>query len=346
MTRLFTDGAEMGDSLFWDLNNGVSAQAVSSGGYGAYVYQIYDSQDCTKFISDTSECYARVRFWCNDIYHVDGGDGVKLFSFRHDTTEIARIGANSSNYFTAVVNGGTIATGIRLLNDAQWYLLEIYFKMDNPSGRYILNVNGITDIDYTGNTTAGLTHFNRVIFGGQGTTWGHTTEYIDDLALNDTNNTDGKNDNSWCGDGFLVKITPSGSGTHNNWFNSGSISGSSGYLYVDEYPKDDDTTYVYASGSSAGLQQQFAMSNDFDTTNKVILRIYTEARAKRTGTQPSTIKIGFLPISGSDTFSSPVIPDMNIYTRITGDGAKINPATSASWVKADIDGLEFINEIG
>jgi hypothetical protein len=346
MTRIFTDGAEMQDLNFWD--EGAGSWTVSNSSplpfASQYYYKATNNNEAVKLLPSTlTECYAKFRYQHINSYGALGHWTIAFFS---NSTLLGGVGSDIPSHYWYIFSSSESAvleTSDVIMQTGIWYLVELYYKLANaPDGRFVVYVDGIKIIDFSGDTLiAAPTTFDRVKFR----CWGDQNAW-DDLALNDTDNSDGKNDNSWCGDGVVIRITPSGSSaTTNDWLNSGSVSGSANYLYVDEYPKDDDTTYTYASGSDVGLQTQFAMS-DLSGIGGTILRIYPEARARKTTGEPDTIKLGFLASGGTDTMSGSANLTTGAYTRIVGDETKINPMTSASWTEADINALEFVAEVG
>jgi hypothetical protein len=325
MTRIFTDGAEMGDVLFWDYQN-LSINTVPRS--GTYNYSTTYGNFPYKTISPLSEFYIRYGFKYTYIY--DGG-----ITWAYDATTIGRLVNAGGGLSVAQVGTTTVGTTITPFVQNVWYLIEIHVKLDNTSGILQVKINGVPEVDYAGDTLPDAnTTVNRFYIYDWGGEW-------DDFALNDTN---GTIDNSWCGNGHVVKITPSGSGTTNNWLNSGSVSGSANYLYVDEYPNDGDTTYVYLSGSSLGVQDQYAMSA-FTSGCGVIKRIFPECRAKKlTADFDEYIKVGYLPEGGTDQVSGSSVLTTS-YARIVGTSASANPVTGLAWTDSDINALEFVCEI-
>jgi hypothetical protein len=333
MTRLFTDGAEMGDVLFWDSGT----VYLETGPYSSYAYWLQGYSSFQKNVPNLTEFYFRQRVMIGD--------------YRDGTTFVARKGANnqayvstdsSTKYLTIGTNTLLATSTTRMISRYVWYMEEIYFKYA-VSGSFVVKIDGVVAVSYTGNTTGGGGgNIDNFAYSGGGQ---DGTIHLDDLALNDTDNSDGKNDDSWCGDAIVLKLTPSGSSaTTNNWVNNGGVSASANYLYVDDFPKDDDTTYVYSSASISGNQDQYAMSN-LGLGVKKVLRLWTEVRARKSTSDDTYIKLGVLPNGSTDSMSGS-IPLTTSYTRITGSPLKLNPATSASWTQADLDGLEAVIEMG
>lgn len=335
MTRIFTDGAEMRDTLFFDFPGSSYVSSTSPApAYSSYYYKVANPA-AYKFVSAISECYLRQRV-CTQ----SPGDGGSFpIRFRDADYAIIWLTYDPTGRIKLVNPVGTLVTATDIDNADQWYLWEVYFKIaDNPSGRFVLYRDGVKVIDYTGDTLMGShTTFDNVVWEGRG---GAAYIGIDDIALNDTN---GGSDNSYCGDGVIIKVTPDGNGAHNNWHGSDSDDVDN-YLLVDEYPKDDDTTYVYHDGSASGTQDQYTLS-DYDGTNKTILRIYPEARIRKTSAAAHTVKLGTLASGGTDAMSA-ARNLTTVYARYVGNEQTINPVDSNPWEEADIDALQFVVEVG
>ena len=333
MTRLFTDGAEMGDNFYWTGSDGASTEFPRT---GAYAYRFYNSREAYRSLPDLVEFYTRdAAASSNGVFTSN-----TISTFRHDTTTLFTEGVDSNNKVTLSMAGGSTFTSTESILPSinLWHVFETYIKISD-GGHITVKCDGLVMIDYSGDTLLTANdHINRFYIHAIGTVGHH-----DDIALNDTNGTE---DNSGCGDGRVYKITPSGSSaTTNNWVNSGSVSGSANYLYVDDFPKDDDTTYVYCSGSNSGNQDQYAMSNLSLSPSSQISRIWTEARAKKANSDDTYIKIGFLPNGGTDSLSGSIALSTTNYTAVSGCVVTINPYTSLPWTKADLDGLESIVEM-
>lgn len=328
--RIFTDGAEMGDMVFWTTYSGATLTSIGTR-TGGYCYTEDATAWAYKSITPVDEIYLRYGFaW--------GYNGGGFYWQSSGGTTLGSL-LTSGGYLVANNGAGTVGTTTTALTANVWYLVEIHVKIaDSPNGIIQVKIDGKPiEIDYSGDTKPGAdTTIGRIYFQG----W-----YIslDDLALNTIDNSDGKGDISWCGDGRIVKITPSGSGTVNDWQNNGGVSASANYLYVDEYPNDGDTTYVYSDTS--GSIQRFAMSDNYSGTGITVRRVFAEARIKRASTAETYVKIGQLALGGTDTLSGSTLAGISSYERIVGPEEKVNPVSGIAWTEADIDGLEFVAKI-
>jgi hypothetical protein len=336
MTRIFTDGAEMRDLLAFNSVTYPPQTTIESAFPAISPYYYRTSyilgQSMTVNIATNTEIYTRQRI---NFYGGITTDYYAVYIYS-DGTVIASVRLKGGSLAWTGWSAGTelvTSTVIPVVNT--WYLTELYFKLaDAPNGRMVFYVDGNKILDFTGDTKiAAPVTFNKIIWGILAA--GEVRH--DDLAINDTA---GAVDNSWCGDSVVVKITPSGSGTVNSFHNSGSTSGSSNYTYVDEYPSDSDTSYVYVSASSTGDKDQYRLST-FNGAGKTITRIYPEIRVKKTIGDSSTIDLGFLPNGGTDQLSGSQVIGVT-YGRLVGTSASTNPVTGLAWTASDLNLLEYI----
>ena len=347
MTRLFTDGAEMQDLNFWDSWTSFNAVTVANASpapfASAYYYRV-GSSGAENFLARSFPSLTEM-YWRGRVNTYVGGGSIanalRIAFLKKTTTYIGGLTLDAARHWCTYTGVSTLFedSGI-VCNANQWYLVEMYYKMANaPDGQITVKIDGTQILNLTGDTKPGAdANFDNISHESRNS--GTEVLCLDDMALNDTT---GAIDNSWCGDGIIGKIYPSGSGTVNNFLNSGSTSGSSNYTYVDEYPYDGDTSYTYVSGSSIGAQDQYRMSS-FSGTNKLITRIYTESRIRKTqAVETSTVKTGFQTSGSTPQVSASRTLLLN-YDRIIGDDAVINPATGLAWTEGDINTLEYVIE--
>lgn len=319
--RIFTDGAEFGDLLFWDTSPSMSA-ATDQKRSGDYSYK---NGTGSKNVSAVSEFYFRIAGrWASF-------NSNQWLQFRKGSTVIGGLRTNTSTRrIEALTSTGTlVATGTVSLSLDTWYLIEVHYKIADASGDFEVKIDGITpfDIDFSGDTKPGAdtTIDNIFVQGAGGNTW------YDDLAFNDTS---GSSDNSWCEDGHVVLLMPDSDGDVTTW------SGSDGdminnYLLVDEIPSDSDTTYVESitiSGYDLYNLEASAL------TGTSIRRIWVESRTKNTvaagGQVAHVIKTNGTEYVGSG------INLLTSYTRCVGEEYTQNPNTAAAWTVANLDALQ------
>jgi hypothetical protein len=337
MTRLFTDGAERNDILFWTSGN----PAVIAGGVTSYAYRCDDNP--TKSFTAIAEGYFRERFKFQGGEYGWGGYEAWMPRFSSGGNEVFRITQqDNTHYICAKMAGEAVIVGTAVILTNVWYLIEVYFKIDDTVGRIVVKVDGIIAIDFTGDTLTGaLTTIDTLRIGNG--SYGAGYSQVDDLALNDTSNADGKGDNSWCGSGYVVRLDPNADGVTNAWMGSDADQ-EDNYLLVDEYPNNGDTDYVSTDSEVPGTQEQYGMST-VDLAGKIIKRVWAEATAKKSGEATAVLKVGILPPGGTDQLSSGATLGTG-YIRVIGNEYILNPVDDEPFGAADIDDIEFVAEVG
>jgi hypothetical protein len=351
MTRLFTDGAEMGDAEFWDGNNNITDVVVSINASttptpigGEWCYK-GGYRGAWKLVpGDLDDFYVRYRLRSDNVLSDLGGCSyASMFGFRHGDTHLYKFSIDELGRFCFIkeggLNAGTVfATSNYVMKEDTWYLIELHIFLDVFNGRLEAFVDGEQIIDFTGITlTPSMsTHIDNMNF------WSriYTNVYVDDIAFNDTN---GVEDNSWCGDGIVTKMIPNGNGDVNDWTNSDGDSVDN-YTYVDEFPNDEDTTFVYCDKTLSGTQEKYTLS-DLSYTNKTVLRIYPEARVIKTSPSNARLRLGILPSGGVDDVSVGKVLYSDYYARIVGNDYLLNPFDSDIWEELDLDALQVIAEV-
>lgn len=237
MTRLFMTGLEAGHVGVFVSAVGSPTVSSSVKRTGARSLSINHYNEYVRIALGTrpSEIYARFGIYVTKL----GRDSAPAIYFRDASGVVnATIGFSSSgtlrlfrSHNTVIASGNPIA-----LNT--WYCLEAHLKIDNSDGIAQVKMNGVQEIDYTGDTqSSGDAGITTVQLGGQEKDFCYLYGYFDDIAINDTSGTE---NNSWIGRGGIYLGEVDGAGEHaeftpasgNNWEN------------VDEIPPDDDTSYV------------------------------------------------------------------------------------------------------
>ena len=335
MTRLITDGAEMGDSLYWDFvsSTDVSVQLVSTyGGSGIYVYQVAWGSYMYKNISPISECYWRCRYRGDPVTKNDGAE-THLFHAISGGADIMNIEPNKSNQLGFAVGGTIVATASPVLTAGQWYLLECYYKMHDTSGSCVLKIDGIEYINYTGDTKPGAAStFDRIQFSGANSYMGAPYFRIDDLALN---NTSGSIDNSWCGSARIEKLAVNANGDLNEW----TPSAGNAWDCVKDIPPNGETDYI--ASRISGQRDMFNLAA-FTDTNKTVRRIWIDGRAEDYAAMASKIKLG-LKTSGS-VFMGAEDTLPSVYKRVTSGEFLVVPTSGNAWTKTELDALQVVVE--
>jgi hypothetical protein len=333
MTRIFTDGAELGDILFF--NGGNLTATTSQFASGAYSYKIAYTQSGWKNLSPAlSEFYFKERVRKN----VYGNTSDRYVEFRWGTTELGYVSQDGLGRWIGVINGITLGVSVPTMIYDQWYCLEVHFKIDAINGVFEVKVDGNVMFTFNGDTTfiGGFSAVDNLYWVQAGA---NPVVYIDDLALNDTA---GGVDDGYCGGGRVIKLKPVGDAGV-NW-NGSDGNKVNNWQLVDDIPKDDDTTYVYTDAGTPGTIDEYNVET-YVGTDRSVERIWVECRARKTIAAAATLKIGF------DTLSSVNVDDVGILNelynlRLVGDEYLVNPDDSNPWMEADLNLMLLVIESG
>jgi len=331
MTRIFTDGAEWKDWLFWDekLSNN---QSIVAGPISPWCYYQFSSDGCgmRKWFSPISECYLRYRWKDSGYgYFPDEDRNPEFFS-----------GANTvlfmgGNPFSVRTPSAVLATTSKNLVGSTWYLMEIYVKIHATSGSIVVKVNDEIYIDYSGNTKyLSYSTFDRIGFGTGGYVGGSNECWWDDLAMNDTS---GSVDNSWCRNGVVELLMPNLNGDTLEW--TPTTSGSH-FADLDELPNDGDTSYIQALNTAN--KRDMLHLFPFNSYDKVVTRVFPEARIKDANNGLVQVKFG-VKTSGSVYLSSAKTLT-NSYVSQRGEDLLVNPTSGSTWDKTALDALQIVVE--
>lgn len=183
-----------------------------------------------------------------------------------------RIPASGDGKWDGYVNGAKVADGglDMAMPLTQWVLMEVYVKIADSGGRIISKLNGIIDVDYTGDTEPSSASEHTALR----TYNDDSTSYYDDwaVAVDD-----------WCGDIRIVSLAPDSDDTA-EWEPSAAADH---YTLVDERPPSD-TDYISTTGT--GAVDKFGLA-DFDGDGKAVKFVNTWGYFKKEAVDDTKIKL-------------------------------------------------------
>jgi|WetSurSiteA1Bulk_404760.scaffolds.fasta_scaffold01970_5 hypothetical protein len=339
MARIFTEGAEFGDMLGWDVATGQITTTRRTGAYalttsvggGEYTFQ--------KNFTAVDELFIRMGLrieYSSTGYMMALRKGsTYIGGIKHDTT------FNQLRLYVGNPSGGTlVASGSITFAQQAWYLLEWRLKIADSGGVSQVKIDGVMDMDYTGDTKPGADTTIDNWYTHSGSGW--MTCQIDDIGFNTIDNSDGKNDNSWLGDGHIELLKPNGNSPDGGWadqFVGSDGNSTDNYALVDDVPPSASD---YVQSETVGQQDRYAIT-DWTGTGKRIKRVWTEARALDASASGSKLKLG-LRVSGADYLSAARVLG-GTYGRVLGTEYVLNPATAAQWSDAELNASQSLVEV-
>ena len=215
-----------------------------------------------------------------------------------------------------------IATGSTVLALDTWYRIELWIGSGDGAGatdNYELRINGATE--FSGTMQFGGAGATAVAFylGKVNNKNGQSVDfYYDDVAVSNS---------GWVGHGKVSILKPNGAGSYTDWTGT--------YADVDEVPHDSDTTYLTSStsGQAETVALDSAATSGVDGaigTVKAVAIVRDEGGA-------SAIQVRLRSgTTDSDTTSADPGTSYVALCKMYD----VNPADSAAWESADIDGIE------
>lgn len=322
MARLFTDGAEFGDLLFFDITSGNITNVTSPVRSGSRAYSVLTGTYGQKSITAINEFYVRFAWQRN------AASSGKLLIWRSSTTEMGSLRVNAAGKFEVYVGTTWVATGTKSWTPNTWYLVEIRVLIANTGGIIQTRIDGASDISFTGDTQPGTaTTVDNLLF----TSDGGSTNYMDDIACNDTS---GTSENSWCGDGRVYLLKPNANGDVSQLVGQDGDSVDN-YLNVDEVPHDSDTTYNQSA--TAGQYDLYNLET-LALGNATVKRVWVEARVRELTASGDAIQLGIK--TNATEYWSNNITVSGSYARVVGPDYTTNPNTGTTWTQTQIDALQ------
>jgi hypothetical protein len=334
MALLFMDGFEGRDVTY--------KYEASSSGYGgmgtgpATVWEVgrftgtafsgfnYASQGppyMTKFITPSNIITLGVA-----VNHSNPAVLVHLIRFFSDSAASLQITIRFNSGKLELLRGGTSLAfspaNIILANS--WGYVEAQVKVDPTVGSVIVKYNGVTVINFSGNTKSGGTSslidtFQLYFDGGQKIT-------VDDMyVLNDIGSTP---HNTFLGDSRVAAVVPNAAGSSTNF----TPSSGANYAAVDEAPPSGAD---YVQASTSGSKDLYGMSDISNATS--IYGVQTNILA--TKTDSGDVSIYPLMKVGASEYRGPSLP-MTASWQMAHDLRQTNPSTSSLWTESDVNGFE------
>lgn len=338
MSREFLDGFENGSANLWNTTSMVEADSFVSRiadapeeqptGMTNYYLYLHGTDYIYKTITARAEYY--FSFLYSPRYMNTYAEG--LIGFYSDTTCLGWVRRTTSAPFTAGICVGNTSTvkssGTAELLLDNTYLIEVYFKIAGSGGRFVVKINGVTDIDYTGDTFGTLATMNRVQLG-RIYSISYTAYACYDNFVCDSE--------GWIGGPDIIGLVPTAKGNSSEWVASGL-----NYACVDEIPVSDDD---YIRAAAVDKVDTYTLKDLSIANFKSINCVQVQCRAGLSGVPtPTNINLA-LRSGGADYFSDDIaIPaafgplsniweadPKNIESDLVTNGGF--PADVASWAK-------------
>jgi hypothetical protein len=233
------------------------------------------------------------------------GDG-KIIEVRYNV---------STHTWDVYVDGVEVDTGSIAIANEQWHHLQVYFFSDD-SGSIQTKIDGVSDVNYSGDTKPGTSTSINYIRQYQGDTTLWYSSYWDNFAF-------GTGD--WGGDVRFDVVYPDADDSV-EW----TPSAGDNYSTVDEIPPSDAD---YVSAGSPALTDVYTLS-DWSGSSKAPKYVIPWARAKKDVASSRALEL-LVSSGGSESSggSFSITTDYDYYYEIFDE----DPSTESSWADTTID---------
>ncbi|WP_119071464.1 hypothetical protein [Aggregatilinea lenta] len=337
MARIFMEGFEHPGALHpWMTHtDGVGSIVGGVARSGSYALQLYvggATTPRTAYINlpagvQREEFYFRVAFRSpvvtsqnRPLLHVYSNTGQELARVNIYTTQIQVVVLGTSRIVSAPPAS---------LTNNTYYLLELHVKMGATEGLVELRFGGIPLGSWAGPVQGTGTTIARVWLNTLAST--ATTSAVDDIAINDA---DGPVNNSWCGDGHILALRPTGVGDASQWADQAGNQAAN-WAAVDEVTPDNDTTCVVAHSSD--LVDTYHLANATLAEGDVIKAVQVLARARTLVEQGDELLLG-TRLDSNEAWSSPA-PLLLSYSSFVS-GVQEKAAGNTSWNLDKLNNLQ------
>lgn len=330
MVRLLTDGFESGSLYNFDLPSTGATINTSSPRSG----DCYAGCGSGQYLQHTlpascQEVYVRAAMSFQAATRTGASYG--YFSFGSGTSDYLMVQGSAgrllSAYYTSANLLATAASPAIVVGEGNWYVIEVWAKRGAVSGRIVVKVDGVTVIDFTGNTgTADFAHFR---FHGQAS----DSIWIDDVAINDTT---GGVDDSWPGDGRIIALRPNADSSV-QWDGSDGNQVNNYALVDDPSTHDSDSTYVTTTVADEVDLYDVEASG---LSGKTISRVWAEGIAKATlGDGSGKFRLG-IKTGGTEYWDDADQQLFSTYYPYRTEEHTVNPSDSNPWDSTDLDAIQ------
>jgi hypothetical protein len=319
MAREFIDGFEGGDTSLWTVIGANVTADNTSAMTGVYCAKLNSDGavggSLVRTVTGRAEYYGAFKFKTTT-------GGSHAFRFRNGSTVLGvikmTIGVGIKAY-----NGNEaslLGTGSTSFVTNVVYRVQFYYKPDTTgAGRFVIKINEVAEIDYTGASSPATSNIDTVEVRGDYT---YTYGYFDDIVLDSS---------EYPGLTYVQAIVPTGVGFTTNF----TPSAGSNYACVDEIPPSD-TDYV--STNTADNIDTYATGNMTGSVGEIKC-VQVQIRAKTEGS-PTPTKLALMVRSSSTDYAGTDQAITSAYLDYRQLWA-VDPATSSAWTESGVNAVEI-----
>jgi hypothetical protein len=326
MSRIISTGFENGNLNHPMISAYSGASVISTSGLdmdGNYCLELSGQNDyCSFSVTADDEYY--VSYFFRHI--MTTSSECTLLIWKNGSTILGGLALTETDRIIRAFTGTDtlVQTSAIALNSNTTYLIRAYIKIADSGGRILVTVNGITAIDFTGDTKPGAdTQMNLIFFGRSSELSGSCSayQYIDNLIIDTAAFP--------VGNPKIQGKPVNGAGTTNT-FTSGA------YTDVDEVPADGAAGLITNTVGHIFTGTKAALSGSVASINAVT--VYGVALASGNPT-PKNIQLG-VRSGGTDYFATDKLVPF-VTAQALNRIMEVDPDTSAAWTESGLNNAEI-----
>ena len=294
----------------------INSGAIAAGRFGGQALTVYNNSNGVSTaplgITDQQAVYFA---W----YIPAGNGGSLLFKDTSNGTQFTLYVDQTTRRMSLVRGSTTVAIGTHPYVGGVWYSVQVHFFLHDTNGRCVVKVEGVTDLDFTGDTkNTAVTNISYVTFSGG------PSVLIDDVAFYqpDTIGVD------WMQDSKVTTKNPNGAGATTDWAVTGAADN-----HTAQASTDGDTSYV--ASSTPGQIDTYAMSAASPLGLVYAVNVGLIARKDDVATR----QIRHALRIAASNYTGPTKTLASGYVNYT-DMLAADPATAVPWTLAGVDAVE------
>ena len=328
MSLIFMDGFDANDlNLKWvPLGNATASSATTRFGTGMAmntnnvgVVAQWTTGTAQMFIGfayymTSSSATGGVVFWSND-------GATACITVNIGPTLIALKSGN---------NGSTLSSTAVSLSANTWYYVEIMATLATSGGQCQVNIGGVTQLNFTGNTQQSGT--NGVVDRIYLQEFNGINVLFDDMYIC---NSLGATNNTFLGDVRVQTLLPAAAGSSTQFSPTGSVNN---WQNADDVP---DSSTTYNSASTVGQRDTYRLGSTLASTG-TIFGVQDNVHCFKLNSGSANIKAALK--SGGTVYYDPVqvLSPTDLWS---GAIRETDPSTSLTWSPPNVNNVEFGAEV-
>jgi hypothetical protein len=323
MALLVMDGLDAGDAfLKWPLTSGGSTSTTTRFNSG----RSWLLNNTVYYLSRNITPSATVFFGAAIRPSATEGNLLMTFLTDNAATLHLNIRLTAATTLTLYNNNTVLATYTHTTAFAgNWFYFEMGGTIADAGGTAIVRIDGVTVINFTGDTRNGGTSTNIDTVRIQGDNSGG--KYVDDVYVCD--GTGSAPYNTFLGDVRVQTLSPTGAGSSTQW----TPDTGSNYARVNELPY---SAANYVQSGTSGQRDTYAMA-DVTASAGSILAVQNNVISKKTDAAVAAIKPALK--SGATVYYG-AAANLSSNDAVYSDLRTTDPNTSTAWTQAGVNAIE------